>query len=252
MTTTVRRIPQISLLALIVCAAPACAAPAPVDTLLTKALARPTASLETDYRFERTTNVSATDDPPGILVESYDPTRPADQKWKTISNTIGGSGKAHINIGDTKNKGKRDGNIMDYSELKELVTDSTVTLLDQTNDVARYSIKSKPGREIKLGDIKMEFDATEKGMTGELYVRKTGLHAPYISGVKMGLVEPIDAVVLKIKKLGFGYGFVPDAKSGAMMMRAFGLEMNMRAAIVAKINISVAINNAKFERVAVK
>ncbi len=245
MTIGKPRSAQVCLIALTLCAVPLHAVP--TDSLLTKALAQPTANLAKDFRFQRTTTLQVTDEPSGIKVENYDPARPEGQKWKTLSDTTGGSGSGQFKLSKDQNAGKRDSNIMDYTDLKNLVTDSTVTLLSETKDVARYSIKTKPGRELKLGDIQLQFDASEKGMLGELYVRKTGLNAPYVSGVKIGLVEPLDAVVIKIKKLRFGYGFVPEEKSGAMMLRAFGLEMDMRAAIVAKIKLSVAVTNAGFE-----
>ncbi len=220
--------------------------------LLRQALNKPAADMATAYRYYRTTVVRAMGEPPETEVERYDPTRPDGRKWEKLSSTMddkksAGSSKPSINI---HRKGSTsDDNLMSYEELQQLVSDGDVSPLTESPDRAVFRIKSKPGHALKMGGIDIQTDASKNGMTGEIYVQKTGKAAPYVSGVKMWLAKPIDTMIVDIPKLGFGYGYAPDAKTGDMVLKAFGFDMQMKMPIAPKVKVSVLLNNSGFEKV---
>jgi hypothetical protein len=221
--------------------------------LVTKAIARPAADLAKQYRYQRKTVIQGTSAPLEVSVDSYDPTRPLLNRWKKISRSGGEKGDgASFNTGPINLGGPNEKNIMDYAELKKITQDSAITLIDETPDRARYSIRTKPGRKIKLGGASFENDVFEKGMVGELYVRKTGFSAPYVYGLKFGIPEIIEAVVIKIIKLNIGYGFVPDPQTGDMVAKSFGLQFQAKFPIMPKINASVSMVNSEFNKVVSK
>lgn len=228
------------------------AAPPP---LLVQALNRPVADMATTYRYTRTTVVRAMGQPPEVEVERYDPARPDGKKWEKLSSTMddtktGTSGKPSFSM---HRKGStNDESLMGYAELQQLVRDADVSLLSETADRAVFRITSKPGHALKMGGIDIQTDATRDGMTGVLYVQKSGRAAPYVSGVKLGLAKPVNTMIVDIPRLAFGYGYAPDEKTGDMVLKAFGFDMQMKMPIAPKIKVSVMLTNAGFEKVAGK
>jgi hypothetical protein len=231
-------------------ASPVLAGP-PTD-VLTRALDQPAANMATGYRYYRTTVVHAMGEPAGTEIERFDPTKPDGKKWEKLSSTMADKVDKNsngVNINVHRKGSSSDNSLMGYDELKRVVTDSDATLVTETADLATYRLVSKPGHLIKMGGIDFESDATKDGMTGEMYVRKTGTHAPYVSGVKMHLIKPVRTPIVDIPKLAFGYGYAPEGKTGDMVLKAFGFDMQMKMPIVPKIKVSVSLNNSGFEAV---
>jgi hypothetical protein len=238
---------------LLLASASAFAQTTPIPALVTKAIAHAAGDLAQNYSYHRKTMIQATGAPREETVDSYDPTRPLLNRWKNISRSGGEKGKgASFNTGPINLGGPNEKNIIGYVELKEITKDSKITLIDETPERAHYSIRTKPGRKIKLGGASFESDVFEKGMIGDLYVRKTGFSAPYVYGLKFGIPEIIEAVVIKIIKLNVGYGFVPDPKTGDMVAKSFGLQFQAKFPIMPKINASVLMVNSDFSKVVSK
>jgi hypothetical protein len=228
---------------------------APVPPLVAQAVARKAANLATDYRYYRTTVIRAMGEPAETEIERYDPARADGDKWEKISSSTPDKPKGdsnHTAVNLHRKGSTSDQSLMEYTDLAALVTDADITPLAETADTATYRITSKPGHALKLGGLEFENEASKDGMTGELYVRKTGKAAPFVSGVKMHMKKPIATMVVDIPQLAFGYGYAPDAKTGDMMLKAFGFDMQMKMPIVPKIKVSVSVNNSGFERVAKK
>lgn len=187
------------------------------DSLLDEALNRPSLPLDTGRAFVRTTTVTS----PGRQTETTtDYFRPAD---------------------------KPRGLPIGYGDLRHVVG-ANATLVDQTAQgaVYRFTTSTPPDIDIAAKDIHtmVDGDWSENPMDGQLLVAKDADGRPYVKQVDLKLAKPFSNALSRVSKIEMSYRFSPDNGRPSMLVRAFSVDVNMRALLFFKQAVRVDVTLA--------
>lgn len=187
------------------------------DSLLDEALNRPSLPLEAGRAFVRTTTVSS----PGRETETTtDHFRPS---------------------------GKQLGSLIDYGDLRRVVG-VNATLVGHTSKgtVYRFTTSTPPDIGINAKDMhtRVDGDWSENPLDGQLVVAKDADGRPYIKQVDLKLGKPFSNVLSRVSKIEMSYSFSPDNGRPSMLVRAFSIDVNVRALLffkqAARVDVTLA------------
>ncbi len=134
-----------SILTLTIAVACFCAE-ARADELQNKLLAAARATRADSFSFRRTIAIDGTDNPRKVMVEQYDPRRPAAQQWSLIS--VDGRAPTAKEIAESR-KAKR-GPVPSYGELAKWIG-SPATRTDTSTGTVTYRFARLPAGTLKIG-----------------------------------------------------------------------------------------------------
>lgn len=208
---------------------------------LAQALERRSADMTRDYRYDRTTVVRTAGDAAETSVQRYDPTRPAGQRWQTLSGRKDAAPRTESGTTSTAS------DLMGYRELKDAVRDGQVRRVADRDGAAVYHLRTRGGRGLHTGGVRIEgLDGFREAMTGWIYVYRDAQGRPYVGTLMLALPAPVDATVVKVRTLAIGHAFAPDPQSGAMRTRAFRLNLDMTALWAIPVKLAVSASNSGF------
>ncbi|MFC3711466.1 hypothetical protein ACFOMD_02720 [Sphingoaurantiacus capsulatus] len=240
-------------LSLLLLPAAAIAAPAHADALLDQALANGGAYNTADWAYVSTMEVwtggstvigDAIDRaqegkrarPPlrERRVTSYDPSKPAGQREKTLYEKD--AKDVHVATDE-------DDDLPAYSEMQQLVQGEAKKVGETATTVTyRFSVDPRLVRKIGSADIDIEGDSLPP-LAGTGVVQKTGPGAPYLKTLVVALPtndgKGRGNAAGKVKQLSFGFRFAPEAKNGVKLLQAFGMDSSFQGLGLVTVDFSV-------------